>query len=68
MTPHCSSTRRPTTAGALSAPPAGPRPPAEWPQPADPAKPPPGPDETATARSTLGARQDGPSPAQPGGC
>ena len=67
MIPHC-RTRRPTVTGALSAPQAEQGPPADRPQPADPAKSPPGPGEMAAAQAGLGApgstcASSGPGPA-----
>jgi len=53
MIPHCGRTRPHTGTGALSTPPAGQRPPEERPQPADPAKSPPGPGEMAAAQAGL---------------
>ena len=66
MIPRCSRTRPLTITGALSAPPAGQRPPEERPQPADPAKSPPGPGEMVAAQAGLSVPGSTCAPPDPG--
>jgi len=66
MIPRCSRTHPPAATGTLSAPPAGQRPPEERPQPADPAKSPPGSGEMLAAQAGLSAPGSTCAPPDPG--